>query len=85
MSDLTYVTFQTARPKGDFPGAIEEGQFAVEGNVVLLYDMNGMQIAKQEIYPTLTPKQTASIMLKRRAGVRSSDFNRKINYGKHYY
>jgi hypothetical protein len=85
--DLEYVTFQTARPRPSdgFPGQIEEGQFALEGNNVILYSMDGQRIAKQEIFPNLTPKQTASIMLKRRAGVRNSDFNRRISYPKVYY
>jgi hypothetical protein len=86
--DLQYVTFQTARPNRDpevFPGRIEEGLYCVEGNCVLLYSMDGQRIDKQEIFPNLSPKQTASIMLKRRAGMRNSDFNRKIHYGKNYY
>ena len=45
--------------------------------------MSGVS-ARQKIIPSLTPKQTASIMLKRRAGVKNTDFNRKIVYGKHY-
>lgn len=86
-TDLTYVTYQTARPRPSegFPGAIEEGLFAVEGNTVILYDMQGQRLAKQEVFKDLTPKQTAAIMLKRRAGTRNSDFNRRLVYPKVYY
>jgi hypothetical protein len=85
VDDLTYVTFQTARPRGDFPGSIEEGQFCVENGSVVLYDMTGMRIGKQEITPPLSARQTASIMLKRRAGQPNSDFNRRLLYPKVYY
>jgi len=85
--DLTYVTYQTARPRPSegFPGAIEEGQFCVEGNEVILYDMQGQRLGKQEIFRDLRPKQTAAIMLKRRAGTRNSDFNRRLVYPRTYY
>ena len=59
--------------------------FAVEGNEVILYSMEGQRLGKQEIFPNLTPKQTAAIMLKRRAGTRNGDFNRRLNYPKVYY
>jgi hypothetical protein len=41
--------------------------FAVEGDTVILYSMDGQRLGKQEIFPNLTAKQTTSIMLKRRA------------------
>ena len=59
--------------------------YAVEGGSVILYDMTGQRLAKQEIFPNLTPKQTASIMLKRRAGMKNSDFNRRLVYPRTYY
>jgi hypothetical protein len=45
------------------------------GTTVIPFDMSGMRLGKTEIIPSLTPKQTASIMLKRRAGNKNSDFN----------
>lgn len=86
-SGLTYVTFQTAKPRPSegFPGQIEEGMFAVEGNTVILYSMEGERLAKQEIFKDLTPRQTAAIMLKRRAGVRNTDFNRRLIYPRTNY
>ena len=59
--------------------------FCVEGNDVILFDISGMRLGKTEIIPSLTPKQTASIMLKRRAGVKNSDFNRRLVYPRTYY
>jgi hypothetical protein len=47
--------------------------------------MDGQRLGKQEIIPTLTPKQTASIMLMRRAGVKNSDFNGRLVYPRTYY
>jgi hypothetical protein len=46
----------------------------------ILFDMSGMRLGKTEIIPSLTPKQTASIMPKRRAGKKNSDFNRRLDY-----
>lgn len=85
--DLTYVTYQVSRPRPSegFPGATEEGLFTVEGDTLILYSMDGQRLGKQEIFPNLTPKQTAAIMLKRRAGVKNSDFNRRLNYPRVYY
>jgi hypothetical protein len=62
-----------------------EGQFCVEGNQVLLYDMQGMYQARQEIPPTFTARETAARLLKRRESMRRSDFNRRIVYDKFYY
>ena len=80
--DLTYLSYQTARPRPseDFPGAVEERLFYVEVSDVIFYDTSGMRLGKQEIIPDLTPKQTASIMLKRRARKKNSDFNRRLDY-----
>ena len=52
---------------------------------LILYDMCGMRLGKQAVFPNLTPKQTASMMLKRRAGKRNSDFGRRLDYPKVYY
>jgi len=59
--------------------------FCVDWNDVILFDMSGMRLGKTEIMPSLTPKQTASIMQKRRAGKKNSDFNRRLDYPKVYY
>ncbi len=77
---LTYVTYETARPRGDFPGSIEEGWFCVEDGEVILYDASRMRVSKHALIPNLTPRQVAAIMLKRRAGIRNTDFNRKLIY-----
>ncbi len=79
---LTYVTYETARPKGDFPGSVEEGWFCVEDNSVVLYDTSKARVDKLELIPHLTPRQQAAIMLKRRAGMRNTDFNRRLSYPK---
>ena len=86
-NDLTYINVQIKRPKGDFPGRIAEGQFVVEGNHVLLYDMEGQFIDREPIPDgcALSPREIASRALKRHEGSRVSDFNRRIYYGKNYY
>ena len=80
--DLTYVTVEMAKPRNrdNFPGRIEEGFYAVEGDTVFLYDMNGERIAREKIPPALSPGQQAARMLKARAGNKASDFGRKLQY-----
>ena len=81
-SDLVYVTIEMAKPRNrdNFPGRIEEGFYAVEGDTVFLYSMDGERIAREKIPPTFSPGQQAARMLKARAGQRQSDFGRKLQY-----
>ena len=59
--------------------------FCVEGNDVILFDISGMRLGKTEIIPASLRNKQRRIMLKRRAGKKNSDFNRRLDYPKVYY
>jgi hypothetical protein len=85
MSDLKVVRIQTQRPSRDYsnPGKIEEAQYAVDGEHVQLYDMQGMSMGpnyRRKLPPNLTPNQWAAIMLRETVGKRRSDFNQPLHY-----
>jgi hypothetical protein len=83
MSDLKIVRIQTQQPRGGDPGAIEMAQYAVDGEHVQLYDMQGMSMGldfRRKLPPNLAPNQWAAIMLRETVGKRRSNFNRPLRY-----
>jgi hypothetical protein len=83
LDDLQYVTVQVQRPRGTFPGRIEEGYFAVDDDQVQLYDMHKVTMGpkyRQPIPKDWTPKQKAAMMLRGMATRRNADFGRPLHY-----
>jgi hypothetical protein len=85
MSDLKVVRIQTQRPSRDYsnPGAIEEAQYAVDGEHVQLYDMSGMSMGpdyRRKLPPNLTANEWAAKMLRETVGKKRSSFNRVLRY-----
>jgi hypothetical protein len=85
ITDATHL-HQTARPRVNFPGAIAEAMFEVEGDRIVLFDLNGNKIGQREIVGTQTPKEAPAVLwLRNTIGNRRSDFNRPLHYPKLVY
>lgn len=85
MSDLKYIAIEVAKPKGLFPGQIEEAYFVVEDGEVQLYDMSQTSMGpkhRQQIPPHLTVREKAALMLRALVGSRKSDSDRRLDYPK---
>jgi hypothetical protein len=84
MPDIRKVVVQTARPRGDFAGAVEEGFYTVEDGKVLLIDSKGTPIDKFKFSRTLKPGQEAhsiaAMMLRQWKRPKGYDFNRPLRY-----
>ena len=59
--------------------------FEVEGDKIVLFDLNGNKIGQGEIVGTQTPKETAVLCLRNTIGNRRSDFNRPLRYPRMVY
>jgi len=86
-----YIAVQTTSPdeKPGHPGAVAEGWFILEDNVVILTDRDGKPLHhprgkqgyQRELGPGETPKQVAGQLLREKRGARPADwFNAPISY-----
>ena len=85
------IYLQTARPKGDFAGAVAQAYFVVKGKQVVLTDSAGNTLHDpegreyvQEPIGTDTPRETAAKLLRRfrtkMRGDRPSNFDQPLKY-----
>ena len=77
-----YVYCEIQRPRGDFPGRIEEGWWILRGNEVQLCTRSGVALAgrmnRRELVDGLSPAELAQRMLRSKALNKSDDFNRRL-------
>lgn len=87
--DIRKVRIETARPRGDYPGAVEEGFYTVEDGKVMLVDSKGTAIDKFKFSRTLRAGQdaqaVAAIMLRQWKRPKGYDFNRPLRYPRMAY
>ena len=84
MSDLKPIRIQVQQLSRDYsnPGRIEEAQYAVDGDYVQLYSLDGLSMGPdyRRKPPNLTPNEWAAKMLRETVGKRRSSFNRPLQY-----
>jgi hypothetical protein len=66
------VWVSVVNPTGDNPGAIEEAQYAVAGDEVVIADLDGKMIGGQRLKPGEDPVAIARRLLRARAPKRSN-------------
>jgi hypothetical protein len=87
-----YIYTEVQRPRGNFPGRIEETWYIQKGNEIQLTTRDGIPLAgranRRELIDGLSPAETAQRMLRNKVMDRGSDFNRRLSnrdYPKVYY
>ena len=81
----TYFFIQTKQPKDNDPGTIEEGHYILEGDEVVLCDVDGAGLrgehSRRQLKPGEDPLRAACSLLRLRVSRRTTNFNRPIRYG----
>lgn len=84
--DIRKVTIELARPRGNFPGKIATGYYAVADDLVTLVEENGVPVDKHELCRKLKPgedaRAVACALTRQRYSKNNSDFNRVLVYPK---
>jgi len=89
MTEPKYIAIQTRQPTGSDPGAIEEGFYIVEGDVVQMTNRDGLKLSGKQNRRPIGARETAKEVAVKllRAKVRSrpaSPFNRPLGH-RHYF
>ena len=87
VDEIHYVTVETARPRGDNLGQVDEGFYRIEGDVVVLVTAKGVQRyakggkpIRSAIGPGETARKVAWRLTKQNAPSRRPGFNGPISY-----
>ena len=81
----TYFFIQTREPKGDDPGAVEEGYYIIEGGDELVFcDQDGAGLrgenARRKLKAGEDPRRVAASLLRMRVSRKSNNFYRPLRY-----
>jgi hypothetical protein len=87
---VNHVIIQISRPRGSFPGAVEDGYYLLDGDTVTLTNQAGVphlngqgKKITAKIRPGEISRQVAGRLLRTNLGTlgrRTGGFNRELNY-----
>lgn len=84
--DIHKITIELARPRGNFPGKIATGYYALADDTVTLVEENGVPVdiykLKRKLPPGADARAVACRLLRERYSGSSESFNRTLVYPK---